>query len=766
VTYAPKFTAADFAARVPDAKFRNGKGKLRCPLHKDDTASLEFTDDRNGELLLTCFGGCDRKQLYRHYRDLGVIPKYSSKSSRAPMKPKPLPAATAPPAPTVTVTEYAAEQHIEDYIYTDLDGNPIARKRRFKLGNGKKTMKWQHLTDRGWKSGAPAAGVRTLYRITDVYSALKESPDRTVLVVEGEKDTNTAFNLGIPATSKPIGASEPWCDAYTQQLKRANKVCIIADADEAGRKSANDILPHLVAAGIETRLIELPQKDLTDYIEAGGTFDSLRDIILAAAPLTATEPTALPVVAESTAPPATAATDPMIRHGVYLNTDLCNAHRFAIKWADTTKHDGNCWYYWKGTHWQCDENNIEITARASKTVTDMRDELQEPLDSDVQKALQQWIIKSQKHAQIKAILPLAAALPAHRVHRDDFDKNPYLINCKNGIVDIRTGELQPHDPELMCSRLVNVNYNPDADSSLWEEFMLNIMPGGDGTPDMDMVRFLHDAIGYSFTGLQTHAAFFFCYGQGHNGKSTMLETLVSIAGSYGTTVNKNNLMLRSEEASASPGIAKLQHLRFGAVSEVTPGDKLNEGTVKMLTGGDRVPARYLYQNEITFEPTHHLWGAGNQKPAINGRDEGIWRRIHLIPFNASFTDPDTSIKERFLSDDATREGILSWIVRGAYHWYNNGCKLSKPLRMEIAIAAYRLDMDSVAQFLDEECLIGKDYIEDHVRLYKAYEAFCASSRLSALGKPKFKEALKERGIDPDKRTNKDRFCKGVCLATG
>lgn len=698
-------TAEEFATRV-GARCINGTGRLQCPLHNERAKALNFKNDKNGDVLLTCFGGCDREQIKKHYRDAGVLPGG-----------KQLPAAPAAPAirklPALTT----------EYTYTDLDGNTTARKLRLPpRADGKKIMRWEHPTSDGWTKNLPPDHTHYLYRIND---ALKLNPD-LLLIVEGEKDTDTAYDIGAVAVCNPGGAAERWTPAYTAQLPPATShICVIADADEPGRKHARDITTCLTHAGRQVTLIELPQKDLTDYIDAGHTLADLLQIIHACTPTAG----------------AQQADNPLMKHGVNFDTEQCNAHRFSASYGEDTRFESTTkqWYCWHDGIWAEDE--LIARTRARKTVELLFDELDQPMDEDVRKLLQKHIAKSQTARAQDGLLRLAQTLEELQINHRQFDQNPYDLNCLNGIVDLRTGELRPHDRSALCTQMVPVNYDPDAYCKEWETFLHAIMLG-----NKSMVDYLQIASGYSFTGSPICAAFFFCYGQGHNGKSTLIETLLSIAGTYGTTTNKKHLMLKNSESDASPGVAKLHRKRFASVSEVTPGDRLDEGTVKMLTGADSIAARFLHKNEVEFTPTHHLWGMGNEKPIISGTDEGIWRRIHLIPFEHHFATPDVGIKELFLYDTKAREGILAWLVRGAHIWYNNNKTISKPQRVLDSNAEYRLEMDLIAQFIADRCIVGVDLFEDATPMFKAYQEFVKDMGHFPKSQTKFGTYLREHGF--------------------
>ena len=247
------------------------------------------------------------------------------------------------------------------------------------------------------------------------------------------------------------------------------------------------------------------------------------------------------------------------------------------------------------------------------------------------------------------------------------------------------------------TKITNAEYTTAADCPIWLGFIEPIFGG-----DRELIRYIQKAVGYSLTGSTEEKCVFFMYGEGRNVKSTFLDTIADILGDYATNIQPDSLMVRQSGGGTSD-IARLVGSRF--VTSMEPGDgmRLNEGLLKQLTGGDKITAAKKYENEFEFRTEFKLWMAMNHKPLIRGTDEGIWRRIHLIPFTV--TIPDDKVDRR-LKYKLRKEmpAILKWAVDGCLMWRREGLK--RPACVEEATREYRASMDTMGAFLSECCERG------------------------------------------------------------
>ena len=211
------------------------------------------------------------------------------------------------------------------------------------------------------------------------------------------------------------------------------------------------------------------------------------------------------------------------------------------------------------------------------------------------------------------------------ITQDELDAQKMLLCVTNGIVNLVTGELEPHDVSKFITKITNCEYTDKTDYPLWEKFLNDIFGG-----DKELIRFMQKSIGYSLSGSTKEQCLFFCYGVGQNGKSTFLETISDALGDYATNIQPETIMVKQASGGPSGDIARLKGARFVNSAEPNQGVKLNESLVKQLTGGDKVTAAKKYENEFEFMPEFKLWMSTNYKPVIRGTDVGIWRKEYVL----------------------------------------------------------------------------------------------------------------------------------------
>lgn len=431
-------------------------------------------------------------------------------------------------------------------------------------------------------------------------------------------------------------------------------------------------------------------------------------------------------------------------------TDLGNAERLAAWHGDKLRHvPAWGWLVWNGKRWE--RNGGAAVRLAKEAVRMIYQEAARGLDEDERNAIAQWAMKSESEHHINAMLGLAESDAVIEARPEMFDSDPMLLNCANGTLDLRTGELHAHDPADRLTRLIGAEYHPDAPAPTWEAFLFRVM-GGRQT----LIDFLRRAIGYSLTGDTGEQCLFFCYGRGANGKSTFLETIRALSGEYAQTTEFETLLAkRNTSGAANPEIARMSGVRFVTAIEAGEGRRLNEPVIKALTGGDAVTARHLYHDHFEFHPQFKLWLAANHKPTVKGTDEAIWRRIRLIPFTVTIPegerDPKLAAKLR-----AELPGILAWAVRGCLEWQAEG--LGTPDEVRAATEQYRAEQDVLAAFL-EECCVQKPEAEAGAgKLLEAYKSWTGES----IDAKELRQKLTERGFK-QQHTKRGNVWQGIGL---
>ncbi len=433
------------------------------------------------------------------------------------------------------------------------------------------------------------------------------------------------------------------------------------------------------------------------------------------------------------APAAGAAPTP----GGFPCSDLGNAERLAhrhgaeLRYCPTWKR----WLVWDGRRWRQDDTG-EIVRRAGATVRGIVNEAA-GAERESWKALLKWAATSESAARIKAMISLCESLPGIPVMHSDLDRNPWLLNVENGTLDLRVGELRPHDRADLITKLAPVAYDPAAECRRWLALVDRAMGGR-----ADLVAFLQRAVGYSLTGSVREQCLFLFHGGGANGKSTIVESLLALLGDYATAGAPNLLMERPGDPHPTE-VADLCGARMVHCPETQKGRRWDEALLKKLTGGDTLKARRMCQDFWGFEPTHKLFVSANHRPRVSGTDHGIWRRIKLVPFLVTIPeheqDRDLLVKLR-----AEWPGILRWAVQGCLDWQRYG--LGLPEEVRDATAAYRQEQDILGDFLAARCVLDPQIKIARQELRKAYESWCEETGERPHSARTLAAELKERGI--------------------
>ncbi len=384
--------------------------------------------------------------------------------------------------------------------------------------------------------------------------------------------------------------------------------------------------------------------------------------------------------------------------------------------------------------------------------------------------LQRWAIKSEDARRIDNMIKLARSEPPVPILHDCLDADPWLFNCDNGTLDLRTGKLRSHQREDYITKLCTVPYRSDADCPLWENTLAKIF-----NQSAEVVNYVQRVCGYCLTGIVSEQMLLLCWGVGSNGKSLFFEVLRGVMGEDYAATGARELLMSDHHERHPTYLADLFGRRLVTLSETREGGKINEALIKQLTGGDGIKARRMKEDLWEFRPSHKFMIGTNHRPEVRGGDHGIWRRLRLLPFNVKFWDADKGetgppelkadkgLKDKLLAESP---GILAWMVRGCMEWRRGG--LREPNEVQVATSTYRNEEDIVGRFLKERCDVGeKKY---HVKAGDLYTAFLAWWKESGeqdrpLSQRKFGEELtnteRSRGIE--RRTSNGTMYDGVRL---
>jgi putative DNA primase/helicase len=568
-----------------------------------------------------------------------------------------------------------------------------------------------------------------------------------LILLEGESDCWVLWHHGLPGLGIPAANNAKALEA--EHVECVERVYIVREPDSGGDRFVPGVVARLKQLGFNGRAYELrcPDgiKDLADlHVQDPGQFEArLEAAIEASVPLDIRDP----------------------EPGAHC-TDLGNARRLVQHFGENLRHC-HPWkkdLVWDGIRWRKDETAL-VERWAKETVRRMYEEAAAADDEKHRKALAAHASKSEDAKRLRAMASLARSEPNIPILPEILDNDRWLLNCPNGTLDLRTGQLREPRRLDYITRLCPTVYDPRAACPAFSLFLRAVF-----RDDLKLVQFVQRLLGHCLTGDIREQILPIFWGGGANGKSTLVNAFLETVGrDYAMRATADLLMERRGERHPTE-LADLFRMRLVITSETSQGRKLNEALVKDLTGGEPIRARRMKEDFWQFSPTHKVILLTNHKPVITGTDEGIWRRLRLVPFEVRFWDPNDPAnhgrdlppelrqdKELAAKLVAERPGILSWLVQGSLDWQQHG--LTLPEKVRAATAAYRTSEDLLARFLEECCQSGADYRARASILYTAYRGWCEGGGEEPLSRQRFGEALTERNFE--RYTNNGTWYRGL-----
>lgn len=421
-----------------------------------------------------------------------------------------------------------------------------------------------------------------------------------------------------------------------------------------------------------------------------------------------------------------------IQRKFYSYDDTGNAQRFRDAYGEVVRFSyvRKEWYFYDGKIWTVDQEG-KIKSLADEAVEKMKDEpVYVPKDADpevMEKAFSKHVKATRSsRGKVSMLKETEHLLP---IKPDAFDSDKKLFNVQNGYLDLSTGVLMPHDKDKFFTKASNVEYTDKIDCPMWLDFLDVIFQG-----DQDLIDYMQRAVGYSLSGSTEEQVMFVLFGNGRNGKSVFLDIITEMFGNYSTNIQPQTIMVKQQSGGANSDIARLDGARLVTTTEPNEGSRLDEGLVKQLTGGDKVTARFLYGTEFDFEPELKLWMATNHKPVIRGTDDGIWRRMAIIPFNAQIPieKVDKQLKNKLKGE---LKAILNWAVEGYQLWKLRG--LAEPTVIAEQRRSYQTEMDSVEAFIEECCIREEGHSVQSKIIYQAYRQWANDNGQYLMSNTKF-----------------------------
>lgn len=414
--------------------------------------------------------------------------------------------------------------------------------------------------------------------------------------------------------------------------------------------------------------------------------------------------------------------------------------------------DAYGWLAWNGHHWQ--RENAEA--------------LLDMAIVEVLKRRRLAAVKAEREAIVKAAQPSARRVrDAKYLFRSrvtapvaSFDSHPDLLNCHNGVIDLRTGTLSPHDPAQRFTYCLATDYDHRADYTQWLNFLRDVVGGGDAVID-----YLQRAVGYSLTGHTSEECLFYIFGPTRAGKGTVTETLLELLpGSLGRQADFSTFTKRQEDGSQNFDLATLKPARLVVASESNRYSELNAARIKALTGGDQISCALKYHDHFVFRPQFKVWLVSNHPVNADVSDDAAWYRLRVIEFPTSHAGAeDKRLKLRMKSPQNLR-GVLAWAVEGAKAWYASPDGLVTPDVVTQATTKQREALDYVQAWLDECCVPGDGVWTSNELLYQSYAAWCKENGVTPRLQKGLSQELACKGFTVGDRRNGHRGVRGVGLA--
>ncbi len=434
----------------------------------------------------------------------------------------------------------------------------------------------------------------------------------------------------------------------------------------------------------------------------------------------------------------------------YKLSDVGNAERLIDQYGEELRYikEHNIWLRWNGSRWEKDRiGNIDNLAR--QVVRNMYAEAAEIEDDGQRQSLGRHANSSESAVRLRSMVWIAERDTSIVRVPEDFDKYPWLLNARNGVLDLRTGRLREHEPSDMMTKLVDVDYVKDAHRAdteggrAWRTFLEKVTKG-----DGETQEYLKRIAGYCLTGSQQEGAFFILLGPTRTGKTTFIEALKALLGDYAWSTEFSTLLAGRRERSPSNDIADMEGKRLVIASEADHGQRLNSALIKKITASDTISARRLYQNTRNFTAEFKLFLAVNDLPFIRSDDEATWERVHIINFdNTEFASRDyIDLKNQVRDIRETGEAMLAWAVEGCLDWQEYD-HLGTPASVKETAKEFREEFDPLTEWIEDSCIVEEKATAEVADLWDSYNEFYTGDKASrTLGRKGFTQALEHRGF--------------------
>jgi putative DNA primase/helicase len=426
-------------------------------------------------------------------------------------------------------------------------------------------------------------------------------------------------------------------------------------------------------------------------------------------------------------------------------TDTGNGERLVERFGDNIRYcrPQKKWYGFNQVRWEPDETGL-MYERVKTIARELYVEAVTIGDPEERSKCSEWARRCESAEKLRSALFCAESEQRINILPAQFDSNPLLLNVLNGTIDLKTGELRGHRRDDLITRLAPVKYDASARSELFVRFLEDSTGG-----DADLLEFLQRAVGYTLTGFTSEEVLFFLHGPTASGKTTFTDATRETLGDYARVADFETFLQRPQAGGVRNDVAELEGARLVASIEVDEGKKLAEGLIKMLTGGDVVRARFLYQEARQYRPQFKLWMAANHAPQVKDDDAAMWRRILRVPFDHTVPAErrDPTLKARLRDPAISGPAILAWAVEGCLKWQKDGLRVPEVVKK--STESYQRDMDPLRQFIEDCCTVDEDAWITSQNLRATYENWARENgERNILNNRGFTDRLRLRGCVP------------------
>lgn len=699
----------------------NDKVQAKCPAHDDKQASLTITKG-NKCTLFHCHAGCKLSDILTA---AGLEPKdtfYNQKPYADKWK---------------NYIESREKRKIEAvYPYVSINGGYAFHKIRLE---GKKIL-YGRLENERFSYGLPRNKPRKSYRaiygdLNAIQKAIQSG--NPIFIPEGEKDVDSLAKRGYVGFT--YGSATDWQCDFANILKDAI-VFILADNDIPGRNVADKICRDLQGIAKTAKIIvpvpNIEKADITDYFEIGHSNEEFEQLLKQEQKTTLQETASVKTKSDS----LTDKLQALNAVSRYETNDKGFGALYAEIFKDKHRYNPSRkdFMLYDGTRWVDDIEGLSARSDAKLLSNALLTYGSSTGDSSYVRAVGALCnIRNRNNM-------LQDSRDVYYFSNESLDTNDYLLNVRNGTIDLTddTPRFLQHSPDMLLSKICNVNYNPAATCKEWEKFLYEIMQG-----DHDKIKYLQKIAGLSLTGNTEQETCFILYGSTtRNGKSTFCETIIHLLGDYALTMKPESLAVKQniDSRQASGDIARLAGCRFCNASEPPKRMLFDTALLKSLLGRDSITARHLHQREFSFIPKFKLVINTNYLPTITDDTVFTSGRINVISFDRHFEpeEQDKHLKDK-LRQESELSGILNWCIDGLRLYRKEGLK--PPTAVQQATETYRTDSDKIGNFI-KECLTRTGKNSSVKSIYEIYSAWCSDNGFGVENKGNFISELKGKGL--------------------